>query len=131
MAINKGLVIEYIPGEYSVYKAEKLDGAETKRGISFVSVTDKELSVMCESKYVPPVALSVEHGFKGMRIAGTLDFSLIGILADISRLLAEENISIFVTSTFDTDYIFTKTEKFEAALEKLRENGYETENSEK
>ena len=116
VAINKGLVIECIPGEYSVYKTEKLDGAETERGISFVSVTDKELSVMCESKYVPPVALSVEHGFKGFRVAGQLDFSLIGILSDISSLLAQEKISIFAVSTFDTDYLFTKAESFDSIL---------------
>ena len=37
-----------------------------------------------------------------------LDFSLIGILAKVSGILAEEKIGIFVTSTYDTDYVLVK-----------------------
>ena len=55
---------------------------------------------------------------------GQLDFSLIGILARISTILAENGISIFAISTFNTDYILVKEEKFEQALSVLKDSGY-------
>ena len=60
-----------------------------------------------------------------MRIEDTLDFSLIGILAKISAILADNKIGIFVVSTYNTDYILTKAENFEKAISLLSDNGYE------
>ncbi len=59
-----------------------------------------------------------------MRITGTLDFSLIGVLAGISAVLAENGIGIFVLSTYDTDYILTKQETCARALQLLAQAGY-------
>lgn len=53
-----------------------------------------------------------------------LDFSLIGILADISAVLAKHSIGIFVVSTYNTDYVLTKKEDFLRAAEALAEKGY-------
>ena len=53
-----------------------------------------------------------------------LDFSLVGILAKISTLLAEGGIGIFAVSTYNTDYILTKEENFEIAINVLECNGY-------
>lgn len=128
---EKGLSIELIPGEFSVYKTETVSDGLAEQEFCFVSKTDKEFSVMCESRFVPENVAEAEHGFKGFRVAGNLDFSLIGILSDISSLLAQEEISIFVISTFDTDYIFTKAGNFDRAIKKLCENGYSVENAEK
>jgi len=49
---------------------------------------------------------------------------LIGILAKISALLAENKISIFAVSTFNTDFIFVKQENFSNAIKILSDNGY-------
>jgi hypothetical protein len=57
-------------------------------------------------------------------VVGPLDFSLTGILAEISAVLAEAEISIFPISTFDTDYILIKTEKLPLAIEALLASGY-------
>jgi uncharacterized protein len=62
---------------------------------------------------------------EGFRIEGVLDFSLIGILSKLSTLLAENNIGIYAVSTFNTDYILTKTENFDRAIHVLQEAGYE------
>lgn len=59
-----------------------------------------------------------------MRIEGTLDFSLIGILARIADILAEHKISIFAISTYNTDYILVKKDHLDEALDLLRQNGY-------
>ena len=49
---------------------------------------------------------------------------MIGILSGISGILAENGIGIFAISTFDTDYILTKEESFQRAMDVLTENGY-------
>ena len=63
-------------------------------------------------------------GWSCLKIAGPLDFSLTGILADISTVLAEAEISIFAISTFDTDYILVKSEKLPYAKAALLASGY-------
>lgn len=59
------------------------------------------------------------------RIQGVLDFSLIGILAKITGILAENNISVFAISTYNTDYVLVKKENYQNALEILEKSGYE------
>ena len=53
-----------------------------------------------------------------------LDFSLVGVLSKISALLADNGIGIFAVSTYNTDYILTKKENYERALETLARAGY-------
>ena len=62
---------------------------------------------------------------KILRINGILNFNLVGILSKISTILANENISIFVMSTFNTDYIMVKKENIKNAIEILKKNNYE------
>ena len=62
---------------------------------------------------------------KAFRIEGILDFSLIGILAAISKVLADGGIGIFAISTFNTDYILTKSENFERAIGLLQSKAIE------
>jgi hypothetical protein len=65
-----------------------------------------------------------EPGWACLRVAGTLDFALVGILAEISTTLAKAGLSIFAISTFDTDYILVKTENLKAAREALTAAGH-------
>ncbi len=58
-------------------------------------------------------------------LKGVLDFFLIGILAKISNILAENQISIFALSTYNTDYLLTKADQFERAIHLLATQGYE------
>ena len=80
---------------------------------------------MCPTKDVPGVTSERDDGWRAFRIQGTLDFSLIGILAKISTILAEHRIGIFAISTFNTDYILVKQENFVKALQSLAEHGYQ------
>ena len=59
------------------------------------------------------------------RIQGILDFSLIGILSKIAKILAENSISIFAISTYNTDYVLIKKENYQKALDILKDSGYE------
>lgn len=55
---------------------------------------------------------------------GIVDFSLIGILSKIATILAENNIGIFVVSTYNTDYILVKEKNIHLAKKCLEENNY-------
>ena len=62
--------------------------------------------------------------WRGFRVQGTLDFSLTGILARLSGILAAREIGIFAVSTYNTDYILVKEENYARALEALAAEGY-------
>ena len=66
----------------------------------------------------------VEYNWKAIKIVGTLDFSLIGILSKISTILAQAEISIYALSTYNTDYILVKDDKLEKAIKVLEQNKY-------
>jgi len=61
----------------------------------------------------------------GFRIEGTLDFSLIGILAEITTALAEAKVPVFAISTYNTDYIFIEAKHSFKAKSALKSKGYE------
>ena len=90
----------------------------------FLSVTDEEISLVCPTPEVPANTLQREDGWRTFRIAGVLDFSLIGILARISSLLADQSISIYALSTYNTDYVLTKDTQFNHAISTLQSAGY-------
>ena len=90
----------------------------------FIGKTNEENSLVCITENVPENVIAQDDGWKAFRIQGILDFSLIGILAKIAALLAENSISIFAVSTYNTDYILIKQEKYEQALKLLSAAGY-------
>jgi len=89
-------------------------------GSSFsITRTAAELSVVCRQDAVPE-GVVCEGGWRCLRVAGTLPFSVVGVLAS----LAEAGISLFAVSTFDTDYILLKEKDFQAALGVLWRKGH-------
>lgn len=90
----------------------------------FIGKTEDELSVVLPTKHVPSQTVAREDNWSGLKIEGVLDFSLVGILAKISSLLADNNISIFAISTFNTDYILVKDDKLKEAITVLVKADY-------
>ena len=86
---------------------------------------DEENSLVCITENTPDNVIEREDDWKAFRIQGVLDFSLIGILAKISALLAENKIGIFAISTYNTDYILTKKDNYNKALDVLINAGYQ------
>lgn len=117
--------IRRIPGDFTVCKVKDFSQVDLEAAYCFTGKTDGEKSLVCRTEDVPGNTVEREDGWRCFRIEGVLDFSLIGILAEISTLLAEESIGIFAISTFNTDYIFVKREREMDALGKLRRNGYD------
>lgn len=117
--------LKKIEGDFSVCKVEDITKVNFNEEFCFYAKTDDEISLVCKTQNVPDNITSREDNWRAFRIEGVLDFSLIGILAKISEILAENSIGIFVVSTYNTDYIMVKNKNFERALEVLREKDYE------
>ena len=90
----------------------------------FIGKTDEEKSLVCITSEVPENMIQRDDGWKAFRIQGVLDFSLIGILAKIATVLADNGISIFAVSTYNTDYVLIKKENYQKALDILKTTGY-------
>ena len=110
--------------EFSVCKLASVSNTDLNKSFYFLCKTDEEISLVCPASDVPDNAISRDDGWRGFRIQGQLDLSLIGILSEIAGILAENRISIFAVSTYDTDYVLVKAENFTRAAEVLSESGY-------
>jgi hypothetical protein len=119
------LEIEVIDQKVSVCKLPDLSQVPFEDAFCFLGKTDGEQSLVCATEHVPENALEEVSGWRMFRIKGTLDFSLIGILANISAVLAERKIGLFVVSTYDTDYILVKQEQLQDALDALAAVGHQ------
>jgi hypothetical protein len=96
---------------------------EWATGGRFTSVTrtGDEVSVVCEQGVVPP-GVRCEAGWRCLRVAGTLPFAAVGILDGLVGPLAAAGISVFVVSTFDTDYLLLQGGDLERAILALRQH---------
>ncbi len=119
------MTIQALPDAFSVCKVADYSLVDRETMFCFTGRTDAERSLVCRTQDVPDNATAREDGWRAMRITGTLDFSLIGVLAGISAVLAENGIGIFVLSTYDTDYILTKQKTYARALQLLAQAGYQ------
>lgn len=116
--------IKKIEHDFSVCKVKDYSLVDFNREFTFIGKTDEENSLVCPTSEVPSNVTDRDDGWKAFRIQGILDFSLIGILSAISGILAENKIGIFAISTFNTDYVLTKTENYQRATEVLAAAGY-------
>lgn len=116
--------IKILGYDFSVCKVSDYSGVDLESEFCFLGKTDEERSLVCLSKDVPENTLECDRGWKAFRIQGVLDFSLIGILAGIAALMAENGIGIFAVSTYNTDYVLTKQENFEKSVHALKNAGY-------
>ena len=117
-------VLEPLDIRFSVCRVADYSGIDLMQPFCFIGTTDEEHSLVCPENLVPEHTIARDDGWRGFRITGQLDFSLIGILAGISGILAANGIGIFAVSTYNTDYILTKEENFEKALAALEGAGY-------
>jgi uncharacterized protein len=89
-----------------------------------VTATATETSIVCAGRSVP--TKSVHHKpFTAFEVEGPLDFALTGVLASLLTPLAEESISVFTLSTYDTDWVLVPTAEADRAEEAWRRQGHE------
>jgi hypothetical protein len=92
---------------------------------SLCSVTrsKKELTIVCTQDVIP-ADIEYDSGWRCFRVDGSFDFNPIGVISSFAAPLAEAGVSIFVISTYDTDYILVKKEKVEQAVTVLTDCGH-------
>lgn len=127
------LTLQVLPGEFAVCRLPGDAALPAWAHLSatgpaappFVSVTraGSELSVVLPAERVP-ADVHAERGWRCLGIQGPLDFSLVGVVAGISGALAGAGLSVFVVSTFDTDYILVRAAKLNEAISALARSGY-------
>lgn len=126
MEATRGVNVEIkiLDDNFSVCKVTDYSFVSLESQYCFIGKTDEENSLVCMTGDVPANTTERDDGWRAFRIQGILDFSLIGILSKISALLAENKIGIFAISTYNTDYILTKKESFDKAIDVLLKAGY-------
>ena len=119
------LHIEQLPGEYVI--ARLAPGARYRPpGGAFRSVIDTpdETSIVCLSEHWPPNAVAAEAGWALLRLKGTFDLTLVGVLVAVLNPLADANIEIFALSTYNTDYLLVRSDRADDARDVLTANGH-------
>ena len=117
------MTLQVIRADFSVCKVADYSSVNLQAAYCFIGKTDEENSLVCQTADVPGNTLERDDGWKAFRIEGTLDFSLIGILAKLSALLAQNGVGVFAISTFNTDYILTKKRKLRQSAGRAAESG--------
>jgi len=125
--VEKILTMKLIKEKYGVCRINPNELIpEWAQNSDFFSITKTcdELSIVCSQDAIPN-DIKCEKDWKILKIEGPLDFSLVGILASISTILAQKGISIFAISTYDTDYILVKNKHIRNAIDSLVKERYE------
>jgi uncharacterized protein len=124
--VTHQLTLTVLPDTLAVCKLDKdapIPGWASSGDFVSITRTAEELSVVCRQEAVPD-GVQCERSWRCLRVASTLDFSLVGVLASMLDPLAEAGISVFAISTFDTDYLLVKEESLQRAVEVLRGAGH-------
>jgi uncharacterized protein len=123
---SRTLSLELVAGRYAVCRLGASEPVPAWAGEGpFVSITrtDAELSVVCPQEAVPAAVLA-EPGWRCLRVAGPLGFGMTGILASLSGPLASSGVSIFVVSTYETDYLMVQERDLDRAVDALARAGH-------
>ena len=117
--------LKILKDTYAIYKFSPDTNIPLKMNNSdFYSITqtDDEISLVCRQSENIKDALQVNKDWRVLKIIGPLDLSLVGVIAEISKILSENSIPIFTISTFETDYILVKDFDLNKAAEALGKN---------
>ena len=117
--------LELLEPVFSICQVDALRPEDLQSAFCFAARTDEECSLVCPTECAPSRALTRDDGWRALRVQGVLDFSLVGILAQIAGTLADRGIALFAVSTYNTDYILVRAAQLEAAVAALRGAGHE------
>jgi hypothetical protein len=131
-AESTGFRLVGVLGSFAVCKLASdapLPSWATVGGLFSVTRTADELSVVCPQASVPD-AVHCEPGWRCLRVAGAMPFTLVGVLAALTTAVARAGVGVFAVSTFDTDYLFVKEADLPRAVAGLRAAGHIVETEE-
>jgi len=129
--------LKVLDGEYSIVKLNNnfknrdfvINLQHYEGGFFSITFTEDEISVVIEERKLDLFKSTeidkLNTNYVNIKVDEVLDFSLVGILYKITEILKTLKISVFVISTYNTDYIMIEKKNLERAVESLRNNGYE------
>ena len=94
-----------------------------KSPLYFLGKTEDELSIVAPSS-IPVESIESDDGWRALELLGPFHLSMVGIMAQIGAVLASAKVSIFVVSTFETDFFLVKDNKLADATSALKKAGY-------
>ncbi|WP_018981359.1 ACT domain-containing protein [Salinimonas chungwhensis] len=89
----------------------------------FIGKTDDQLSLVVPDT-IDITSEDIDKNWRVLELIGPLQLSMVGIMAQIGQVLAKAKVSIFIVSTFDTDFFLVKDNKLSVAISALRQAGY-------
>jgi hypothetical protein len=132
-SVTPPLTLLEVTGRFAVCKlppGSAVPAWATAGDVFSITRTADELSVVCRQELVPEGAEG-EGGWRCLRVAGAMPFTLVGVLAALTTPLARAGVGVFAVSTFDTDYLLVKEADFPEAVAALRGAGHTVEEGER
>jgi uncharacterized protein len=126
METGVSLTLDALPERFAVVRLPPATGVPPLPlggALLALTVTPEEISIVCAEQVAPPGG-ELAGGWRALRVAGELDFSLVGIIAALTGALARAQVSVFALSTYTTDYLLVREGQFGQAIEALRVAGY-------
>jgi len=113
-----------VPGRFAVCRLGADEAvpdwalASGSLGLLSVTRTARELSIVADEIRVPG-STRAERGWVAVRVVGTLDFGLVGVLSMLTGALADAGVPVFAVSTYDTDILLVRATDSAGAIEAL------------
>ncbi|MEM8998272.1 MAG: ACT domain-containing protein, partial [Acidobacteriota bacterium] len=123
---KEGLRLSVQPGDYGCCRlpaSARIPRWVHRSDFFNLTRTDDELSILCRQEHVP-ADVKCERDWALIKVLGTLDFSLIGVLASMADPLARARIGLLTVSTYDTDYLMVRRNKLQDAIVALETAGH-------
>lgn len=115
---TKKLTLSILPEKFGICHFDKKsplpDWAKGESAFTSITRTSDELSIVCPQDKIPGGVLA-EKDWRTFKVKGPLGFVLTGIVASLSKPLAETQISILYISTYETDYLLVEDKNLEKA----------------
>jgi hypothetical protein len=94
-------------------------------GGAFTSITrtPHELSIVCEERAMPR-EIAAARGWRGLMLQGPFALTETGIAAEFTAVLGHAKVSVFVISTYETDFVLVPEKSLDVAISALERAGH-------
>ncbi len=96
----------------------------SQASLFFVAQTEDEYSIMCPKEHIP-AGLDYAGDYRCFRVDGDLAFDEIGVVARVSKPLADAGLSLFLVSTHDRDYVLVRQNDLATAIDLYQSAGFD------
>ncbi|KAL7421385.1 hypothetical protein Q5752_004270 [Cryptotrichosporon argae] len=129
---SPALRLSFLPAPLSVLRYPPTTPLPILPSASFLSVTrtPAELSLVVDTAFAASSRATLGapeqagEPWAALKVAGPLEHSMVGILAELSGVLRDAAVSIFAISTWDTDYVLVPAARQEDARIALQRAGW-------